>query len=89
MSKNIFQLFGGGEKVAEPPQASPEPEKKPLVPPPVAPEVIAVISAMLEAEFRLRLAAHDSRLTFNSGLAQGWSEWGKTLAGPFQGEVKP
>ena len=85
MGKNIFQIFGGKEKAA--PAVAPV-EAPPATPvPPVDPDVIAVIATMLDAEFRLRVVAADSQLTFAPGAVQGWSEWGRSLVRPFQGEV--
>lgn len=89
MGKSIFQIFGGKEKTAPAVVPAEAPKAVPVPVPPVDPDVIAVIATMLEAEFRLRVVAADSRLTFSPGAAQGWSEWGRSLVRPFQGEVNP
>jgi len=89
VGKSIFQIFGGKEKPAPAVVAVPAEAPKAAPVPPVDPDVIAVIATMLDAEFRLRVVAADSRLTFSPGAAQGWSEWGRSLVRPFQGEVNP
>ena len=60
------------------------------VPDEVEPEIVAVIAAVLAIEVKMFLALQGQRFTFRrDAQSQGWSEWGRLLAHPFQGVTRP
>ena len=72
-------------KVAPPPAAPAE-----RIAVELEPETVAVIAAVLAVEVKMFLALQGQRFTFRQdALSQGWSEWGRLLAHPFQGVTRP
>ena len=61
----IPRLFARREKPSAPAAGAPETPAVPISPPP-DPDVVAVIVAVLEVEFRLRLPLLEGRFTFHS-----------------------
>ena len=51
----------------------------------ISPEIMAVISTVVEIEIRLYQALRGTKFTFDSTSQRGWSEEGKLIVTPFEG----
>ncbi len=51
----------------------------------ISPEILAVISAIVEIETRLQLSLRGTKWTFDKDFPRGWSEEGKMIINPFEG----
>jgi hypothetical protein len=87
--KNTFKSWRTGHKhkdEAPPPQAPAEMVELAEI----EPEIAAVIATVLAIEVKMFMAIQGQRFTFRRGAqSQGWSEWGRLLANPFQGVRQP
>lgn len=80
------------EEGAEDPVLTPSLDSLPLTreeDPSVEPEILAVITAVIEAETLLSPVLEEGRMTFDSQKSQrGWSDTSRLALRPFEGEVR-
>ena len=80
------------EEGAEDPVLTPSLDALPLTreeDPSVEPEILAVITAVIEAETLLSPVLEEGRMTFDSQKSRrGWSDTSRLALRPFEGEVR-
>jgi hypothetical protein len=86
---SLKNLFGNRRNarsetpVAVPTVTPPQPQPKPAA---IEPEILAVITALLEIELKLYFSPAESRMTFHNGKNNsGWDTLGKQLLSPYRG----
>jgi hypothetical protein len=78
---------GNGAPATPAPAAAPARLERPQ---PVAPEIIAVVAALLEIELLLHLGGCADAWTFPAAAAgHGWSETGRQLVSVYERGMKP
>jgi hypothetical protein len=82
--KNLFASRRGAKvESAAPVAATPAPQPKPAA---IEPEILAVITALLEIELKLYFAPAESRMTFLNGKNNsGWDTLGRQLLSAYRG----